>query len=94
MRPSGIPLLIEALALEVKKRREELKITQEDLAGRSELGRPYITAIEIGRKQPTLSVLYRIAQGLDLAPSALMRRVERRFQTLLKVEQSGKSRQA
>lgn len=79
MRPSKNPDLIEALALEVKVRREELALTQEDLAGRMQMDRPYISMIEVARKQPTLSVLYRLAQGLDLSLSALMERVEKRY---------------
>lgn len=80
MRPSTLPLLIKALALEIKVRRLELGLSQEDLAGRMEIDRPYISLIEVGRKQPTLSVLYRLAAGLDLSLSELMARVESRYQ--------------
>jgi len=82
MRPSTLPLLIQALALEIKVRREELGLTQEDLAGRMQIDRPYISLIEVGRKQPTLSVLYKIACGLDLSLSELMARVEQRYARL------------
>lgn len=79
MRPSTLPLLIKALALEIKVRRLELGLSQEDLAGRMEIDRPYISLIEVGRKQPTLSVLYKLAAGLDLSLSELMARVESRY---------------
>jgi predicted transcriptional regulator len=61
MRPSRNQSLIEAL-VEIKVRRLELGLSQEDLAGRCELDRPYITLIESGRKQPTISVLHRLAE--------------------------------
>lgn len=88
MRPSKNPELIEALALEVKVRRDELGLTQEDLAGRMQIDRPYISMIEVARKQPTLSVLYRLALGLDLSLAALSDRVEKRY------ARTAKSRQA
>jgi transcriptional regulator with XRE-family HTH domain len=53
-------------------------MTQEDLAGRCELDRPYISLIEVGRKQPTISVLYRIALGLDLSFAEFCGRIEAR----------------
>jgi transcriptional regulator with XRE-family HTH domain len=80
MRPSKNVKLMEALALEVKLRRQQLDLTQEDLAGRCDLDRPYISLIEVARKQPTLSVLLRLADGLDLSLSALLGRVQRRYQ--------------
>lgn len=79
MRPSKNPYLIEALALEVRVRRDELGLSQEDLAGRMQMDCPNISMIEVARKQPTLSVQFRLAQGLDLILSALMERVEKRY---------------
>lgn len=70
---------MEALALEVKIRRTELELSQEDLAGLAEIDRPYISMIEVARKQPTISVLYRLATGLDFTLAELSDRVERRY---------------
>jgi len=79
MKPSSIPGLVDALAAEIKARRAELGSTQEDLAGRSGLDRPYVSLIEVGQKQPTLSVLFRLAYGLDLTLAELASRIERRY---------------
>lgn len=79
MRPSRNQELIDALAVEIKARRIELEFTQEDLAGRCDLDRPYISLIEVGKKQPTISVLYRLALALDLSFEGLAKRVERRY---------------
>ena len=78
MRPSRNQALIDALAIEVKTRRHELDLTQEDLAGRCELDRPYISLIEVGRKQPTISVLYRIAGALELTFGDFCGRIDAR----------------
>mgnify|MGYP000935140633 CR=1 FL=1 len=82
MRPSRNDLLIRAFSVAIKLRRLELQLTQEDLAGRIEIDRPYITALEAGTKQPTISVLWRIARGLDLTVSELAVLVDRRLAEL------------
>lgn len=82
MRASGNPLFVQALAAEIKARRNEAGLTQEDLAGASELDRPYITLMEAGKKQPTVSVLWRIGQGLNIPASELLIGAERRYAAL------------
>jgi transcriptional regulator with XRE-family HTH domain len=79
MRPSKNVELMQAMAVEIKVRREELALTQEDLAGRAQLDRPYISLMEVARKQPTLSVLYKIAAGLDFTLADFVERVEQRY---------------
>ena len=79
MRPSKNQTLINALATEIKLRRRELGFSQEDLAGHCQLDRPYISLIEVGRKQPTLSVLLRLADGLKLSLPQFMALVQERY---------------
>jgi transcriptional regulator with XRE-family HTH domain len=79
MRPSRNQALVEALAIEVKARRLELGLSQEDLAGRCEIDRPFLSLIEVARKQPTVSVLYRIAIALELTFGEFCDRVEERY---------------
>jgi transcriptional regulator with XRE-family HTH domain len=79
-RPSKNPMLMEAFASEIKARRLELQLTQEDLAARCELDRPYISLIEVARKQPTLSVLWRLALGLELSTSEFVARIDDRYE--------------
>lgn len=79
MRPSKNVELMQALAVEVKVLREQLGLSQEDLAGRAQLDRPYISLIEVARKQPTLSVLYKLAHGLDCTFAHFIDRVEKRY---------------
>lgn len=87
MRPSGNPELINALAVEIKARRQELGYSQEDLAGHAELDRPYISLIEVGRKQPTISVLYRVAVALDLSFAEFAGRIDERYHALMRAKQ-------
>lgn len=90
MRPSKNQALINALATEIKFRRRELGFSQEDLAGSCQLDRPYISLIEVGRKQPTLSVLLRLADGLQCSLAELMEGVQQRY-LLEKREETGSS---
>lgn len=90
MRPSKNAQLIQALAIEIKVRREQLNFTQEDLAGRCDLDRPYISLIEVGKKQPTISVLMRLSDGLGLSLGVFMRRVERRYRLSMGVTAKGR----
>jgi len=85
MRQSRNQSLIDALAVELKARRLELGWSQEDLAGASELDRPYISVIEVGKKQPTLSVLFKLSQALDLSFEELAGRIEKRYKRELRV---------
>ena len=93
MRPSKNQPLINALATEIKLRRQALGFSQEDLAGHCQLDRPYISLIEVGRKQPTLSVLLRLAEGLQYTLSEFMAAVQERYvleRALVSTEYAGK----
>jgi transcriptional regulator with XRE-family HTH domain len=78
--------------VEVKVRRQELNFTQEDLAGRCDLDRPYISLIEVGKKQPTISVLYRIATALELPFGDFCSRIETRHLKHVKQEARAKKK--
>ena len=57
----------------VKARRNQLQISQEELAHRANINRSYIAKLELAQNQPTLSVLDRIAQGLEIGLDELIR---------------------
>ena len=57
--------------------RTERGLTQEQLAEKSGLHRTYISLIERGARQPTLSVLFDLSAALGVQPSTLVRRTER-----------------
>lgn len=47
--------------------RKEKKISQEKLAELSELNRPYISAIEQGKRNVSLEVIEKLAQALEIS---------------------------
>jgi transcriptional regulator with XRE-family HTH domain len=57
---------LSSLALRIKQIRNTKKITQEELAFRSELTLSQIARIETVRINPTVSTMFRIAKALDV----------------------------
>ena len=58
----------------LKRLREERGMTQEELARRAKLTKPYISQIENGvRKNPSLPALQRLAKALGCAVTELLR---------------------
>lgn len=60
----------------VRLRREELGLTQEDLAERSGIHRTYVSDVERGTRNLSLVNIERIAEALKLSMSQLFERVE------------------
>lgn len=89
MKPSRNQVLVDALAVEIKSRRHELEQTQEDLAGLSGVPRPYISLLEVGKKQPSISIVNMLATGLDISLEELVGKAERRYKKMLKLQAKG-----
>jgi transcriptional regulator with XRE-family HTH domain len=73
---SAAPAFQAALGLAVKARREELGLTQEQLANDTELHQRWISNVETGQRNPSYGSLRRLAAGLDLTASELLQRAE------------------
>jgi len=74
---SASPAFQVALGLAVKARRQELDLTQEQLANDTELHQRWISNVETGKRNPSYSSLRRLAAGLQLPTSQLIARAER-----------------
>ena len=55
----------------VRRRREQLQISQEELAHRAEMHRTYVGDIERGARNVSLINIERLARALELKPSEL-----------------------
>jgi transcriptional regulator with XRE-family HTH domain len=75
--PSATPLHGEVdpvvVGQRVKALREAMQLSLRDLAERSGVSAPMLSQVERGETSPTLSVAARIARGLDLTLSQLLR---------------------
>ena len=56
--------------------RKRMKISQETLADECKLDRTYISLLERGLRQPSLSTIFSIAKALSTTPSELLKLVE------------------
>ena len=69
--------LSKAFGEGLRRAREEVGITQDELAARSGLHRTTISLLELGRREPRLGTIFRLAKGLGRSPGALLDRVAR-----------------
>ncbi|KZS43954.1 transcriptional regulator [Paenibacillus glucanolyticus] len=73
---------LEAIFGQVLKNiRKEQKVSQEELAFRSNLDRTYISMLERGIHQPTLNSLLAIAAALDMKAAELVGLVENEMES-------------
>jgi transcriptional regulator with XRE-family HTH domain len=71
---SGEP--IKAFGLVVKQMRKAQGLSQEALADEAHLDRTFISQLETGSKQATLTTIFRLAAALRVEASDLLRLVE------------------
>lgn len=57
----------------IRKRRSELRISQEDLAFKAELTPTYLSQLENGKRNPSLGMLYRLCTVLQIELVDLVR---------------------
>lgn len=66
----------------LKKWRQSRKLTQAELAAACKLDRTYISMLERGTKQPTLTTILVLAKSLKLPAEELIRQTERKLKAL------------
>ena len=76
MKKRGKPDIRERFGYAVKARREELRLTQEDLADKAGIHRTYLSDIERGTRNVSLVNIERLAAALAVQISELFRLVE------------------
>ncbi|MEX2374827.1 MAG: helix-turn-helix transcriptional regulator, partial [Dehalococcoidia bacterium] len=54
-----------------RTRREELRISQEELGFRARIHRTYVSDVERGARNPTVKVIWKLADALEVPPSTL-----------------------
>lgn len=68
--------ILAALGQLVKQRRVALKISQEELGLRANLDRTYISGVERGVRNPSLTALTSLASGLGITVANLLDNLE------------------
>jgi XRE family transcriptional regulator, regulator of sulfur utilization len=67
------PVVPQTLGLRIRALREAMDLSLRDLAARSGVSAPMLSQVERGETSPTLQVASRIARGLELRLSQLLR---------------------
>ena len=62
----------------LREARLAAELTQEQLAFRAGIDRTYVSQLEHDKKSPTLAILFRLADALDILASEIIAKVEER----------------
>lgn len=68
---------VKAFGAAVRRRREEMGVSQEALGYKAGLHRTYVSDIERGARNPTVKVIWRLANALEVEPSDLFETAQR-----------------
>ena len=68
--------LLRSFGVVVKRRRELLALSQQQLAARSDLHRTYISDVERGARNVSFDSIYSLSKGLGILPSLLFAEAE------------------
>ncbi len=60
----------------LRESRKNLGLSQEKLAFEANLQRNYISLIELGTNQPTITTIFKLAKALNTKPHELIKKVE------------------
>ena len=69
----------QAFGQALRSLRTKRKWSQTDLALRAALDRNYISLIELGKSSPSLGMVYRLCDALDVRPADVLKDVDRRL---------------
>lgn len=71
--------LVAAFAAALSEQREQARLTQEELAERADVSARFISFLETGRRQPSLSALHALSKGLGIRMQDLVAEVEHHY---------------
>lgn len=69
-------MVVEIFGKVLRELRDENHISQEKLAEYCDLDRTYISLLERGLRQPTITTIFKLAKALNTTPSAFILKVE------------------
>lgn len=76
MHGENVPHFQLAFGRVLRRLRKEAAMSQEALGFESELQRNYVSLMELGKYQPTISTVFKLAYALKLSPSSMVKMVE------------------
>ena len=74
--PRTVEPLVEAFATVLRRRRLAQDLSQEALARRADVSMRFVSLLELGRHMPTINTMQKLARGLGMPLSDLVREAE------------------
>ena len=74
--PRTVEPLVEAFATVLRRRRLAQDLSQEALARRADVSMRFVSLLELGRHMPTINTMQKLAKGLGVPLSDLVREAE------------------
>jgi transcriptional regulator with XRE-family HTH domain len=74
----GLPDIRERFGDAIRRRREELGLTQEELADKAKIHRTYLSDVERGTRNLSLINIERLAEAMSITLAGLFQQVERK----------------
>ena len=68
--------VIQAFGKALREVRNEKGLTQEQLGFEADLQRIYVSKLELGQQQPSLTTIFKLANGLSCSATELIRYTE------------------
>ena len=65
-----------AFGMVLRRLRQEASLTQEELGFEADLRRTYVSVLELGQQQPSLTTILKLSKALNLTASEIMDMVE------------------
>lgn len=72
-------MVIKAFSEVLRDLRVKNNLSQEKLAEYCDLDRTYISLLERGQRQPTITTLFKLTKALNISPSVFMEMIEGRL---------------
>ena len=73
-------MVVEVFGKVLRVLREGNRVSQEKLAEYCDLDRTYISLLERGLRQPTITTIFKLAKALKISPSKMIEMVEQQSQ--------------
>lgn len=77
MKAGNTEEILKVFGMIIQNLRLDMNISQAELAERGDFNRTYISDLERGKKQASLSTILRLAEALEVQPHELMKFLER-----------------
>lgn len=70
----------KAFGVVLRRIRRERGLSQEQLGFEADLRRTFVSVLELGQQQPTITTVFKLSKALRLKPSELIYQVEREIE--------------